>query len=140
VAGSAWTNQIVDLIVVSAASSGFSGFFVYSPSPAAGNLLVSIAAQTGKDPYGNTYLSNITGYENDAGTWLATQIGGGGIFFWSAPSSSSNYTLYGQMSGTTVGVLGLAFGGGNGSIAQSSAGITTVAQLVTVLKAAGILF
>ena len=31
------------------------GLFVYAPSPGAGNLLVSIAAEAGVDQYGNSY-------------------------------------------------------------------------------------
>jgi len=35
--------------------SGYSGVFVYSPAPGAGNLVASLTAVSGTDPYGNTY-------------------------------------------------------------------------------------
>jgi hypothetical protein len=53
-AGSPWSNQVVSLIVIQA-GGGFTGVFVYSPTPGTGNLVISIAAQTGTDPYGNSY-------------------------------------------------------------------------------------
>lgn len=58
--GDAWSNQLVDLIVLAAQQAGFSGFFVYSPVPGAGNLILSIAAVAGTDPYGNTYPAGVT--------------------------------------------------------------------------------
>jgi hypothetical protein len=38
---------------------GYSGVFVYNPTPANGNLKASIAAQPGTDPYGNAYPAGI---------------------------------------------------------------------------------
>ena len=58
----AWSNQLVDLIILSAAASGFSGFFAYSPAPGAGNLIASIAAAGGTDPYGNHYQPGFVTY------------------------------------------------------------------------------
>jgi hypothetical protein len=49
-----WTSQIANLIIVET-STGFTGFFVYDPSPGAGNLITSITgAGVSTDPYGNT--------------------------------------------------------------------------------------
>jgi hypothetical protein len=59
-AGSSWTNQLVNLIILSAAQTGFSGFFVYSPSPGPGNLIGSWAAAAGTDPYGNAYPAGLS--------------------------------------------------------------------------------
>jgi hypothetical protein len=59
-AGSAWTNQLLNLIILSAAQSGFSGFFVYSPAPGPGNLIGSWAAAAGTDPYGNAYPAGLS--------------------------------------------------------------------------------
>ena len=73
-AGSAWTNQIVSLIVVSA-GTGFTGIFTYSPAPGAGNLIASVAAQAGVDPYGNTYEQGITSYVPIGGVTYAVQLG-----------------------------------------------------------------
>lgn len=51
-----WQNNIFPLLIIDA-SGAFTGLFVYSPAPGAGNLLVSIAAAAGTDPYGNAYLA-----------------------------------------------------------------------------------
>jgi hypothetical protein len=39
-----------------------SGFFIYSGTPAAGNLIASIAAVAGTDSFGNTYLDGVVSY------------------------------------------------------------------------------
>lgn len=44
-----------------------SGAFFYNGTPAAGNLIASIAAQGGTDAFGNGYLAGITGYDNGNG-------------------------------------------------------------------------
>jgi hypothetical protein len=74
-AGSAWTNQLTNLIIL-VAGSGFSGFFTYSPSPGAGNLIQSLAGSAGTDPYGNPYPQGFASYSS-SGT---TVINGGAIF------------------------------------------------------------
>jgi hypothetical protein len=38
------------------------GQFYYSDTPAAGNLMASIAAEDGTDPYGNNYFQGVTSY------------------------------------------------------------------------------
>jgi hypothetical protein len=55
-----WSNQLTNLIILSAAQSGFSGFFVYSPSPGPGNLIGSWAAVAGVDQYGNAYPAGLS--------------------------------------------------------------------------------
>lgn len=40
------------------------GLFVYSPSPGPGNLIASVAASGGLDPYGNEYEAGFATYEN----------------------------------------------------------------------------
>jgi hypothetical protein len=72
-AGSAWTNELVDLIILSASASGFSGFFAYSPAPGANNLVASSTAAGGLDPYNNHYLANISSY----GSGFAASLGSG---------------------------------------------------------------
>ncbi len=70
---------------------GYSGVFVYSPSPAEGNLIVSIAAKAGTDPYGNAYPQGlkvttgvISGTTISASTFEGTDfsIGTDGAFFY----------------------------------------------------------
>jgi hypothetical protein len=53
-----WSNQGISLIVIQA-GTGFSGLFVYSGAPASGNLIASIAASAGTDPFGNAYPQGI---------------------------------------------------------------------------------
>lgn len=78
-AGSAWTNQIVSLIILSAALQGFSGLFAYSPAPGAGNLTASIAAAAGTDPYNDEYLAGLAAY----GATFAAALAAGFVAFYS---------------------------------------------------------
>jgi hypothetical protein len=57
---SGWNNQTIKLVVLTAETTGFSGLFAYSPTEGAGNLIFSLAAVAGTDPYGNTYPAGIS--------------------------------------------------------------------------------
>lgn len=57
-----WSNTTQSLIVLVEQVSGYSGLFAYSPTPAAGNLVLSIAAAAGTDPYGNAFAAGLTLY------------------------------------------------------------------------------
>ena len=46
-AGSPWTNQVVNLIVLTEQATGFSGLFGYSPAVKDGDLILSAAAAAG---------------------------------------------------------------------------------------------
>ena len=81
-AGSAWTNQLVNLIILSAAQQGFSGFFVYSPAPGPGNLIGSWAAAAGVDPYGNAYPA---GLSVEVGSLTGTDL-----FLYNGPPAAGN--------------------------------------------------
>lgn len=83
-AGSAWTNQLIYLILLSASASGFSGFFAYDPAPGAGNLIASITASAGTDPYDDEYLQSIASY----GPGFAASLNGGFVVFWSGSLGS----------------------------------------------------
>src|SRR5712691_7126509 len=76
------------LVVISGAGSGL---FVYSGTPAFGNLVGSITSSAGTDPYGNAFLSGITEYQT-AGTNLAVQLAAGGIGYYFAPSAAGPWT------------------------------------------------
>jgi len=54
-----WSNQAISLIVLTEATAGYSGIFGYSPTPGAGNLVFSVAADAGTDPYGNAYPAGV---------------------------------------------------------------------------------
>ena len=154
-AGSAWTNQLQNLIILSAATSGFSGFFAYSPAPGAGKLVVSNSVQALTDPFGNKIVPGLTSYVNDGGTWVATALTGGsfgsGISFFTATSEAGPWTLQATIdyapidNGIAIGATNLVFNTTTtqltnlgAAIPVSSAGITTVAQVVSALISVGV--
>jgi len=59
-----WENENVFPLLIITAGGGFTGLFVYSPGPGTGNLIASIAAQAGTDPYGNSFAAGETTYSN----------------------------------------------------------------------------
>lgn len=69
-----WSNQAVSLIVLIEEVSGFSGLFGYSPAPGPGNLIFSITANAGTDPYGNSYQQGVNTYPTLTGTPFAGQV------------------------------------------------------------------
>jgi hypothetical protein len=131
------SSRIVTTQVTIIGSGG--ELLVYSPTRALGNLTASIAGSAAFDSVGNFFLSNITAYQDDGGTWLATQIFGGGIAFYTAPGPGSSYTQYAAIGGTTVGTL-LQAGGGSGAIAQFPPAVFGAdgIAIVNALIAAGI--
>jgi len=58
-----------------------SGIFVYSGTPAHGNLVYSIAAASGTDPYGNAYVPGATTYLGNPPSQLYTNMFAGGLLF-----------------------------------------------------------
>jgi hypothetical protein len=82
-----------------------SGAFFYSAAPALGNLVASIATNSGTDSFGNTYTAGITSYHPN---------GAGGFFSRAFLSSSGDLEL--QSSSTAaVGIISTAAAGGGGS-------------------------
>jgi hypothetical protein len=99
-AGSAWTNQLQNLIILAEEEGGFSGLFGYNPAPAAGKLVLSESAVGGVDPYGNAYLAGNTTYTalgGGTGPWIAIQVNGSVITFAEAASYAGPYTAYAQI-------------------------------------------
>lgn len=93
-AGTPWTNQAVSLIVLTEQTTGFSGIFGYSPTIGHGNLIFSLAAAAGTDPYGNTYpqglsstLGNISGTTFSGTDYV---INSSGEFFYSGTPAAGN--------------------------------------------------
>ena len=82
------------LVIISGTSTnGSTGLFAYSPTPAAGNLVASIAAAAGTDPYGNAYLAGIVGYFTSSGTSYAMQVGTSAqLGFYSATTQAGPWT------------------------------------------------
>src|SRR5271163_366647 len=85
-----WANDQLSLIILSAAETGYSGFFVYSPSPGPGNLIGSWAAAAGVDPYGNTYPAglDVSGMFNIEGPDFI--ISPAGAFFYEGTPATGN--------------------------------------------------
>lgn len=71
-----WSNTVPDLILLIEDISGFSGLFGYSPTIGPGNLVFSVAAAAGTDPYGNDYKEGITVYD-PAGSYIRLVAGAG---------------------------------------------------------------
>jgi hypothetical protein len=69
-----WNNQLVALIVVSA-SGGYTGLFVYSPTPGIDNLALSVSDLNGEDPYGNNVYPGLVSY-NEAGNGVSQILAG----------------------------------------------------------------
>lgn len=51
------------VVIFGSAADGSTGLFVYSGTPANGNLIASIASVAGTDTFGNAYLAGITSYD-----------------------------------------------------------------------------
>ncbi len=82
--GSEWSEQpVITPIVIIAGGVTGEGLFVYSGTPAAGNLIVSIAAAAGTDSFGNNYTQGIM--EQSPGAALVN-INNGAVAFGSVPS------------------------------------------------------
>lgn len=61
------------------------GLFIYSAAPAAGDLVFSLAATAGTDPFGNAYLGGAAAY---AGTSAIT-VNAGVINWWTGPAGGA---------------------------------------------------
>lgn len=84
-----WSNvgSFVTLIIETGTAG--SGIFVYDPAPGTGNLVASIAAADGTDPYGNQYAAGFVSYDQSASTFA--QLLAGEILF--GPLTSGSGTL-----------------------------------------------
>ena len=99
-----WNNQVVNLIILTEQTSGFSGMFGYSPAPGAGKLIFSVSASAGTDPYGNAYPAGLS----------ATQ----GSFSGDIQAASiANTVLTGStFSGGTASETSITFDSGGGTL------------------------
>jgi hypothetical protein len=80
--------------------TGFSGVFVYDPSPAAGDLIASMAAAQATDPYSNVYLPGVVGYFDTGSGLQAVQLGTSqGIGFYTAPTEAGPWTQVAAING-----------------------------------------
>lgn len=65
------------------------GLFVYNGNPAFGNLITTITATSGTDPYGNAYIGGDTTYVNLGGSgYAAMQYAADGLRRYTAPAGA----------------------------------------------------
>ena len=105
------------------------GAFFYSGTPAAGNLIASVATAAGTDAFGNNYLAGVASYQAS----FASPVGGGFVVFYFG-SLAGGWTQGGQIETTASGGLVLDPGSGvvdvlnvlqvNGSPNTATAGLT----------------
>lgn len=118
-----------------------SGMFVYATSPAADELVASITASGGTDPYGNSVLAGIVSY--DPSTFLgalACQLNDAAVLFYVATTEAGPWTEVSGVSSSPPDQLSFITeaGASGGNIPVSSSGFTTVAQVVAGLISAGV--
>ena len=87
-----WQNSVFQLLIV-AAGAGFSGEFAYAPAPGTGNLIASIAANDGTDPYGNAYVHGVITYATVGGVSVAQGWQDGAVYFASAATQAGPYVV-----------------------------------------------
>lgn len=74
-----------------------SGLFIYSGTPALGNLLISLAPAAGTDSFGNAYEQGIASYVTTGGNTYALQLGAQNVegvvapAFWIANLTSAGF-------------------------------------------------
>ena len=105
------------------------GAFFYSGTPAAGNLIASVATAAGTDAFGNNYVAGVGSYA----AAFASQLGGGVVTFYHG-SLAGGWTQGGFVETTSTGGLVLDTGAGsctitgalsvNGSGSTASSGLT----------------
>lgn len=101
-----------------------SGAFFYSGTPAAGNLIHSIANSAGTDAQGNAYLAGTVTYALHLGTFNAISLDGGLMTFWRAATEAGPWTSQGTIA---VQVGGMVMTGA----LTSTAGTVTNPTLIT---------
>lgn len=92
-----WQQTLATIFQGSGFNFNSAGEFFYStPNPTFGNLEASITNSSGLDDEGNFYLTGITSYENQAGTYVAVNINDGQVTFWySTAGAGGPYTEIG---------------------------------------------
>jgi hypothetical protein len=118
-AGSAWTNQVQNQVIVAGVGGGV---FVYDPTPGLGNLIASLT-DAATDPFGNATVTGVGGYSKHAGVFYAVQTGGSAgantTSYYTAAAAAGPYTLRGFVRADASGMRvisssGLIIGAGGG--------------------------
>lgn len=124
ISGGTITGAIINGSVVNAGDTviNSSGTFVYSGTPAAGNLIVSIAKTAGTDAFNNNYLGGgVTSYDNSL--LIALNHAGALIQWYSFTAQpSAVFTAMGNITSNSAGMLNLSTGGGVTSLTITDTG------------------
>lgn len=137
---SPWSNQVINLIILTEQATGFSGLFGYSPTVAQGNLDFSVAANSGTDPDGDAYQPGVVTYD---GTTSYVQLNNGAIniFYtgmFEAASLQATASAIVQLAsglqnvsdiGASIACLSAAANSGSSGITLNAADVTTTAGL-----------
>ena len=106
------------------------GLFVYSGTPGAGNLILSITAAAGTDPYGNPYKAGTTSYANDGfGSFIQQNAGFLTVGNTTFPDEANGA---GALSFGTAGALTLQAGTSGGTLVLRQDGGETLIGPVTI--------
>lgn len=117
-----WASNVFPLLIITA-SGGFTGLFVYNPAPGHNNLVDSIAATGGTDPYGNVYQAGITSYPGGgSGTGTYSQLSAGTIQI--ASSAFQSAPVHFTVSGSLGASAGMSITSGVGT--EAGAAVTTL--------------
>lgn len=129
-----WQTQVAVQIQAGDTIINASGSFTYSGSPAAGNLIATVAPAPGTDAFGNQYIEGVTTY--DDGTGIATQLDQGSILMYTG-SLAGGWTARSTIAISGGGVIELIPATGQGVITSNQtlddgAGNMSVAGSLTV--------
>lgn len=123
-----WSNQpVVAPVVVIVAGGNGEGLFVYSGTPATGNLIASIAATAGTDAHGNAYQAGVTSY----GPVNFSQLLGGAVNL--GPLAGGSFLANVAVTGTDLLLQSASDGSAFGSLIDVTAhsGVVVEAQAGT---------
>ena len=104
-----WNSQavIAQLVIIEGPDDGL---FVYSGTPAFGNLSDSITSMAGTDEFGNAYLAGTASYGSSAGLRTAVQLStasGSGVTFYHATTAAGPWHAASQITADSVGQLSI---------------------------------
>src|SRR5271166_5591006 len=131
-----WGSNVFPLLIITP-TGGFTGLFLYSPGPGAGNLIGSWTSAAGVDPFGNAYPAGINVTSgvlsgvvinalqetispgpliiNAAGDLTVQTFTVAGINNWTAPAGVTSVQAFVEGPGGAGGAgVAAGFGGGGG--------------------------
>ena len=128
-----WSNNTFQVVIITGSTG--SGLFVYSPVAGAGNLVASISANGGTDPFGNVVEPGVCSY--NPGTGAMCQVNGGVFGLLTGPAGGAGpYTLRAVMDlvGNNLNIACPATSGGQIFIAPDVAQPVTISGTPTIVQ------